>query len=169
MELNKKEIERKFLIKYPSEELLSLVDEKKRSRIVQTYLVSEDGITSRVRMREYSDGVKYTKTEKKRISFISCFEEERVLSEEEYEKELEKADRRRNPIEKQRLLLDFGGHTFEIDLYPFWNDRAIMEIELSAEDEAFELPSSVEIIRDVTEDVRYKNARIAIEIPKDEI
>ncbi len=167
MELNKKEIEKKFLIRYPSEDLLSLIDEKKRSRIVQTYLLSEEGITARVRMREYSEGVKYSKTEKKRISFISCFEDERELSEEEYKKELENADLKKNPIEKERLLLDFCGHTFEIDLYPFWNDRAIMEVELSAEDEAFEMPSSVEIIRDVTEDKRYKNARLALEIPYD--
>lgn len=169
MELNKKEIEKKFLIRYPSDEVLSLIDEGKRSRIVQTYLLSEEGITSRVRMREYFNGVKYTKTEKKRISFVSCFEDERTLTEAEYKKELEKADPKRNPIVKERLLLDFDGHTFEIDLYPFWDDRAIMEIELSAEDEAFENPPSIEVIKDVTEDKRYKNARLAIEIPYDEI
>lgn len=169
MELNKREIEKKFLIRYPSHEVLSLISEGKRSRIVQTYLLSEEGITARVRMREYSDRVKYTKTEKKRISFLSCFEDERTLTEAEYNKELEKADPKRNPIEKERLLLDFGGHTFEIDLYPFWDDRAVMEIELSAEDEAFEMPSSIEVIKDVTEDKRYKNARLAMEIPYDEI
>ncbi len=169
MEMNKKEIEKKFLIRYPSHEVLSLIDEGKRSRIVQTYLLSEEGITARVRMREYSDRIKYTRTEKKRISFISCYEDERELSEEEYKKELEKADPMRNPIEKVRLLLDFCGHTFEIDLYPFWNDRAVMEVELSDEDEAFELPPSIEVIKDVTEDKRYKNARLAKEIPYDDI
>ncbi len=169
MEMTKKEIEKKFLIKYPSEELLSLIDKTKRSRIIQTYLISREGITARVRMRKYSDRVKYTKTEKKRISLMSCFEDERELCEEEYRKELENADPKRNVIEKERLLIDFGGHTFEIDLYPFWNDRAIMEVELSAEDEAFEIPPALDIIKDVTEDKRYKNARLAIEIPYDEI
>ncbi len=169
MEMKNKEIEKKFLIRYPSDELLSLIDEKKRSRIVQTYLLSDEGITARVRRREYSDRVEYTKTEKKRIDFISCFEDETELSEPEYKKELEKADQNRTPIEKERALLDFGGHTFEIDLYPFWNDRAIMEVELQNEDEAFEIPPSIEVIKDVTEDKRYKNARLAIEIPYDKI
>ena len=124
MEMNKKEIEKKFLIRYPSNEVLSGIDEGKKSRIVQTYLRSEEGVTSRVRMREYSDRVKYTKTEKRRISFISCFENERELTEAEYKKELENADKSKNPIIKERLLLDFCGHTFEIDVYPFWEDRA---------------------------------------------
>lgn len=165
MELNKKEIEKKFLIRYPSRKLLSSICERERSRIVQTYLLSEEGITARVRMREYWDRVKYTKTEKKMISFTSCFEDEKELSEAEYKKELKNADPMRKPIEKERLIIDFGGHTFEIDLYPFWNDRAIMEVELSSEDEKFEIPASVEIIKDVTEDKRYKNARLAQEIP----
>ncbi len=169
MEMNKKEIEKKFLIRYPSEEVLSLIDEKKRSRIIQTYFLSEEGITARVRMREYFDHVKYTKTEKKRISNISCFEDERELGESEYQNELEAADPKRNPIEKERLLLDFGGHIFEIDLYPFWKDRAIMEIELSEETEAFDLPPFIEVIKDVTEDKRYKNAKLALDIPYDEI
>ena len=169
MEMNKKEIEKKFLIRYPSNEVLSRIGEGKRSRIVQTYLCSEEGVTSRVRMREYSDRVKYTKTEKRRISFISCFEDERELTEAEYKKELENTDKAKNPIIKERLLLDFGGHTFEIDIYPFWDDRAIMEVELLSEEESFEIPSDIEVIRDVTEDRRYKNARLALEIPFDEI
>ena len=124
-------------------------------------------ILSRIRLRRYADGVEYTKTEKMRISDMSCYEDERVISEAEYAAELKNADPERHPIEKERLLLRCEGHIFEIDLYPFWSDRAIMEVELLSEDEEYILPDGIEIIRDVTGDKRYKNARLAKEIPNE--
>ena len=54
---------------------------------------------------------------------------------------------------------------FEIDLFPFWSDRAIMEIELEREDQAVDFPPEINIIREVTEDRRYTNSSLAREIP----
>ena len=85
MELKNTEIERKFLIRYPSEAVLGSVPSENRSRIIQTYLISKEGITSRVRSRTYHSGTIYTKTEKKRINSVSCFEDERELTKEDYE------------------------------------------------------------------------------------
>lgn len=146
------ETEKKFLIKYPSAGLLSLVDDTDRSFIVQTYLISEKGVTARVRSRRYADKTVYTKTEKRRISDMTCFEDEREISREEYLSELERADPERHPIEKERVLLRYEGHVFEIDIYLFWQDKAIMEIELQSEDEDFTIPPEIEIISDVTGD-----------------
>lgn len=169
MEFKNKEIERKFLIRYPSEAVLASVPSENRSRIIQTYLISKEGITSRVRSRTYPNGTIYTKTEKKRINSVSCFEDERELTKEDYEAELKNADPNRIPIEKERLLLASGKHIFEIDIYPFWGDRAIMEVELSDEDEDFVIPEGIELIKDVTEDRRYKNSRLAENIPMEDI
>ena len=58
-----------------------------------------------------------------------------------------------------------GKHLAEIDLYDFWQDRATLELELSAEDEAFTLPPFVRVLRDVTADKRYKNVNLARELP----
>lgn len=162
-----KEIEKKFLIQYPSPEILKSIPEADKSRIVQTYLLAPKGFTLRVRSRSYADGVKYTKTIKKRINDMSCFEDEQEISAEEYQNELKKADPERRPIIKDRLLLRNGRHIFEIDIYPFWSDRAIMEVELSSEDEEYTIPQGIEIIRDVTGDKRYKNTRLAKDIPED--
>ena len=65
------------------------------------------------------------------------------------------------------MLLRRGNHFFEIDIYPFWRDKAVMEIELSSEDEDFEIPHEIKVIKEVTGDKRYKNASLAIEIPRD--
>ena len=79
------------------------------------------------------------------------------------------ADKSRRPVEKERLLLKSGEHIFEIDIYPFWCDRAVMEVELSSEEEAFTFPAGIEVIKEVSGDKRYKNAALAKEIPNDEI
>ncbi len=167
MEEKNRETEKKFLIEYPTESVLNSIAAENRSFIVQTYLLSQQGVTSRVRLRRYHDTIRYFKTEKRRISDMSCFEDERELTKEEYLSELKAADPEKRPIEKERLLLFHDGHVFEIDIYPFWSDRAIMEVELSSEDEEYSLPGSIKVIRDVTGDRRYKNAALARALPKD--
>ena len=64
-------------------------------------------------------------------------------------------------------MLAYGGKEFEIDVYPFWLDKAVMEIELTDEEEPVALPPEIEIIRDVTADRRYTNASLARAIPED--
>ena len=49
----------------------------------------------------------------------------------------------------------------EIDVYPFWNDKAIAEIELSDENASVEFPPKIKVIKEVTEDEAYKNASLA--------
>lgn len=166
---NNIETERKFLIRYPSEDILRQIPQRDRSEIIQTYLESEPGVTRRTRRREFQDGVKYYKTDKIRRTALSCDEFEEEITEEEYNSLLLNSDKSRRPIKKQRLLLGSGKHTFEIDLYPFWGDRAIMEVELSEEEEKFHIPPGIEIIKEVTADRRYKNAALAREIPMDDI
>ena len=46
-------------------------------------------------------------------------------------------------------------------VYPFWNDKAILEIELSDPEEEIRFPSMLKIIREVTDDDSYKNASLA--------
>ena len=155
------ETEKKYLIKMPSDAFVEALPAEDVSRISQTYLLSEEGVTARVRKRIFSDRVSYTKTLKMRISDMSAFEDEREISEDEYLEEIKNADPKRQTVEKTRALIRCSGHTFEIDIYPFWQSQAVMEVELLSEDEKFTLPPEIEIIRDVTADKRYKNASLA--------
>lgn len=164
MNVNGMEIERKFLIRIPSDDLLKLCS---RSEITQTYLASEKGTTARVRKREGAENTVYTHTVKTKISDMRRIEDEREISGEEYLRLLLQADPERNVIRKTRFCLDRDGHEFEIDVYPFWKDRAIMEIELSFEGESFTVPDEISVIREVTSDRRYTNASLAKAIPED--
>ena len=71
------EIERKFLIGYPD---LNILERYPKSDIAQTYLKTNDGMTSRVRKRTSNGDTKYIFTEKKRVTDVTCIENERELS-----------------------------------------------------------------------------------------
>ncbi len=158
------EIERKYLIQMPTEEVLK---EACRIDMVQTYLTSEKGTTARVRMAKTDDSVIYYHTVKKRLTALTCIEDEVEITEEEYNKLLATKDKNRYPITKTRYKLPYQNHIFEIDIYPFWQDKAVMEVELSSEDEEAQLPPSITVIKEVTDDVSYKNFALASgNIPK---
>ena len=78
-------------------------------------------------------------------------------------------DEERRPILKTRYRVPYEGHVLEFDIYPFWNDRAILEIELRSEDEAAAIPDDVHIIRDVSGEKAYKNKQLAKRVPMEPI
>ena len=158
------EIERKFLIGYPD---LNILERYPKSDIAQTYLKTNDGMTTRVRKRTSEGVTKYIFTEKKRVTDVTCIENERELSAEEYEVLLKLADPERRTVYKTRYCVPYGGRVVEVDVYPFWSDRAIAEVEMESEDEAVSLPDFIRVIRDVTAEKQYKNAAIAKKIPDD--
>lgn len=162
------EIERKFLIEYPDTGVLSNCSDK--SDIVQTYLArSPHGGSARVRKRGLDGRYTYTHTEKKRINDRKRIELEREITEEEYQELLKSADPERNVIYKTRYCLDYLGQMFEIDVYPFWQDRAIMELELQEEEQEITFPPFIHVLAEVTSDKRYTNSSLAKHIPYDEI
>ena len=154
------EIERKFLIEYPDTQMLRKLPDCKVKEIVQTYLLCENG-TMRVRKTLCCGKTTYRFNEKHSISAISRTEEEKELSEAEYNLLLTRKDGSRSAIEKVRYAFPFGEHILEIDVYPFWSDRAILEIELSCEDEEYVIPEFIRVIKEVTGDNRYSNKSLA--------
>ena len=152
------EIERKFLIEYPSLKTLENNPLCKKIEIIQTYLKAENGDEIRVRQRGEKGNYIYFQTVKKKISAVKGIELERRLSKEEYLALLMEADTGKHQIQKTRYCLTYENQYFEIDLYPFWKDKAIMEIELSDETESIKIPKFIRVIREVTDDEKYKNA-----------
>lgn len=163
------ETERKFLIYMPSAEALEGCDGLRIKHIDQTYLLTSDGTNARVRRIVENGNVSFIKTVKKRISALSCYEDELEITEEQYKNELKLADPQKRTIEKVRYAFPFDDHTVEIDIYPFWDDRAILEVELASETESFSLPDFVRVAKEVSEDKRYKNTNLAVNIPTDTI
>ena len=132
------EIERKFLTEYPDVEWLENQPNCRR-----------DGYYT------------YYETVKTPVNDLKRVEIERRLTQKEYLNRLMNADPNKRTIRKTRYRLIHQGQYFEIDLFPFWTDRAICEIELSDEHAPVVLPPKLRLIREVTDDPAYRNAALA--------
>ena len=163
------EIERKFLIEKPNLEYLDNLPMCEKVQIVQTYLKSSDDEEIRIRQRG-GDGVfTYSKTRKINVNNLKRIEVEERLTEEEYINELLNADPERGQIIKTRYCLSYNNQYFEIDIYPFFKDKAICEIELDSENQKVDIPPFIEVIDEVTDDLKYRNSEIAKQIKKGQI
>lgn len=156
------EIERKFLVAFPDLDALERMPNCVGAEIEQTYLVDENGKKSRIRKRGRDGHFLYFHTVKQHISDAKRIETERRITEEEYNALMQYADPARNTVRKTRYCLAYGRHYFELDVFPFWNDKAVLEIELLREDEPFEIPPFITVLEDVTSDKRYRNSALAL-------
>ncbi len=161
------EIERKYLVRMPELRLLDRLASEK-ARISQTYLLRrEDGANRRVRRWETERGVTWFYTEKTRLTDVTRVEREREISSEEAERLLLERDPERRTVEKTRWRIPWAGHTLEVDVFPFWEDRAFCEAELGSEEEEILLPDWLQPICEVTADPRYTNSALALSVPMD--
>ena len=155
------EIERKFLVAYPDIAWLESLPDCRRVEISQFYLPAREGEELRIRQREENGSFIYYKTLKRRLSGVKRIEIEERLSQAEYLDLLMLADPAKRSIRKTRYCLNYDDQYFEIDLYPFWKDRALVEIEVSEENEEIRFPEGLRVLREVTGDPEYRNASIA--------
>lgn len=153
------EIERKFLVEFPDVEKL---DVKKRIGITQTYLKNgEHDSQRRVRRIDVNGNISYTYTEKIFITPVTREENEKEISSEDYDRLLKEAKKEFKPVEKVRYAFDYHGQLFELDTYPFSDELAIMELELSNAEQIIDFPDNVRVIKDVSADKRYSNSALA--------
>ncbi len=161
------EIERKFIIEKPDPEELEKIEGYTRSEILQIYLTAERGETKRVRRRKYPDRTLYFETRKVRLDSMSSTEDEREITQEEFEKRRLEIKTGTSPVNKIRYTFPYLGHTFEIDVYPEWTRSSIMEVELDDRAEKVAFPPFVKIIKEVTGIKDYSNASMSMKFPKE--
>lgn len=155
------EIERKFLVSYPDVAWLESLPNCEKVHITQTYLRSDPNDEIRIRQRGSGNQSLYYFTEKRIVDGRKQLRTQRRLTAGEYQMLLMQADPRRRQIAKTRYCLTFEEQYFEIDLFPCWDDQAIVEIELSSEEQEVVFPPELRVIREVTGDPTYRNAVIA--------
>ncbi len=155
------EIERRFLIEFPDIELMKKNKFCSSVEIVQTYLESENFEKFRLRRRRANGSYAYYHTRKEKVSDIKRIEIERRISQDEYDKLLSDAKYKKRTITKTRYCLAYKNQYFEIDVYPFWSDKAIMEIELCSENKAVDFPECVNVMREISGDASFSNFSLA--------
>ena len=146
-----REIERKFLVKGDFEKEVTC-----RKRIVQGYICAEKDRAVRVRIQ----GEECFLT-------IKGASDESGLSRYEFEQQITQTDAEEllklclpGIIDKVRHWISVGNHIWEVDVFRGDNEGLVLaEIELSSEEETFELPTWAG--EEVTGDPRYYNAMLS--------
>jgi len=152
------EIEKKWVI--AKDEIPYDLSNMERFEITQTYI----SYSPEVRVRKIvNDGITYyTTTTKEYVNDkgIVRKESESYITQQEYEEALE--NKLGNTIYKTRYQIEIDGHIYAFDIFNGdLNGLAYLEIEFDSEQEAiaFEEPSWV--IKDVTNNRRYKNQELS--------
>lgn len=159
-----KEVERKFLIRKPAGVELENLGYFYSCQIFQAYLKElNKGVERRVRQRgSILDGYNYFYTEKTPVSYGVRLESDSLITAKEYTGLLTQIDPKLHPINKNRYCFVYGGQYFELDIYPFSNEYAILELEVSKITDEIYLPNqNLEIIKEVTGEDEFTNKSLA--------
>ncbi len=160
------EIEYKFLIEMPDLKILEAQPEYRAKKLCQMYLelpcgFSEFGTRCRIRKTEEQNTKTYCKTFKKDVTGITRIEVEEEISAVEFEKLSKFLRKGTAPVEKTRCTFFYEGHTCEVDVFPFWQDKAFLEIEVENEKVVPHIPPFINVIKDVSTDIAYRNSVLA--------
>ena len=151
---------RKYLIAMPDTAELVRHYNAASVEMMQTYLADTNPQAER-RVRQQRNGSEYLYfyTEKRVNADGTRWVTERPISEKDYVAYLMEGHSSLHAVRKTKYRFALGSRRFEIDVYPFSADRAIMFAY--GDDKDGELPEGIEVIREVTGDVDYKNRALA--------
>lgn len=154
-------IRKKFLVEIPDLNWLESLPNCRRVEIIQTYLRSKEDEEVRIRQWGADSSYIFYMTRKKKDASGNTIKTERRLSQKEYLSRLMDADFSRRQICKTRYCLTHDTLYYEIDLYPFWENQAMVEVEVNYDDQELRLLGHLKVIREVTGDPRYTNTALA--------
>lgn len=157
---NNLEIEKKYLIEYPN---FSEVNFDSKVEITQSYLTRQTPeVERRIRSWKVGDHTKYYYTQKRFLTGYTREEIETEVSKEEYDRLSLEVDTTLVTVEKFRYTLQYQGLTFEVDVYPFSKQYAILEVELQDEQQSFTIPNGLNVLKDVTGVKEYANIPLCV-------
>ncbi|MDO5132441.1 MAG: AAA family ATPase [Eubacteriales bacterium] len=155
------EFRRRYLIEYPDPDVLEGLADCHRVQIEQVYLRAGQDEEVRVRRRKSGDDEVFYLTRYKIEGGRKRLEAEGKLSAREYQRSLGSADPSIPPVQKTRYCLTWQRQYYEIDLYPFWTDRAVLEVSLREEREEVKIPPFLHVLKEVTGDEEYEVSVLA--------
>lgn len=151
---------RKYLISMPDMETLAERYAVVPIDMVQTYLcMTNPCIERRVRRQKHGGEYMYFYTEKHIRPDGTKWDTEKPITEKDYNRYLLEADPELQSVDKTKYRFVYDSCRFEIDVYPFSADKAVM-FRYSENDEAA-IPPEIRVIREVTGDPDYKNKQLA--------
>ncbi len=152
---------RRYLIEMPDAAMLTERFDAAAFDMMQTYLVqTQPNVVRRIRQQRDGEGYLYFYTEK-RYAGSETWETEKPITGKEYVQYLMEADTALHAVHKTKYRFTRGGSRFEIDIYPFSAERAIMRAAPGGQDAQVQLPPEIHVLREVTGEAAYKNRQLA--------
>ena len=151
---------RKYLITMPDMNRLVVNYGAVPFEMVQHYLVETNPtIERRIRRQKNGSDYLYFYTEKHTMPDNTKWDTERPISKKDYERYLLEAEPALSEVHKVKYRFSYGHGHFEIDIYPFSKEKAVMFCYSDSEELAF--PPEIEVVKEVTGDRTYKNKNLA--------
>lgn len=150
----------KYLIALPDTAELTAKYGAAELDMMQTYLTEvSPAVERRIRQQRNGSEYLYFYTEKHLMADGTKWDTERHISEKAYVNYLMEGDPKLRPVYKTKYCFAYADHRFEIDVYPFSDEKAVMFCYGSGEE--ITLPPEITILKEVTGSPEYKNKHLA--------
>ena len=151
---------RKFLVDMPDVQALKDRYGALPLDMMQTYLcVTNPNVERRIRQQENGENYLYFYTEKHFMPDGTKWDTEKPISEKAYIRYLMEGDSALHSVRKTKYRFIYEGCRFELDVYPFSADHAILFMYSNSADTP--VPPEVNVLREVTGHPAYKNRVLA--------
>ena len=151
---------RKFLVEMPDVDALAARYNALTLDMMQTYLrMVNPSIERRIRQQKNGEDYLYFYTEKHFMPDGAKWDTEKPISEKVYIRYLMECDSDLHSVRKLKYRFIYEGCRFELDVYPFSRDKAVLFMYSGSADAA--MPPEIRVLREVTGDPAYKNRQLA--------
>ncbi len=157
--------QRKFLVDLNNSKFSFNEDNSTKIDIVQTYLGNTD-YEKRLRKRIFDGEATYFLTVQSEQNDLSKkVITNQKISEKEYQKIIDISDTKYE-INKTRYTFSENKQYFRLDIFSK-TSLALLEVDVKDKNDVVNIPSNIKIIKEVSNDINYRNINIAKKINKD--
>lgn len=157
------EVFRKYLVEFDDSVLENV---KKESNFVTThiyeqFLKSEPNVEKRIRRRIKNGTTRYYYSEANIMGANKRVKNDMILSERQYHSYQPQVNEELNPIDKERYSFLKDSHFYKLDIFNFDKTKALLSVQVPLGDEEVRIPLYFKVIKEVSDDVNYKNYSLA--------
>ena len=145
------ESQKKYLIKKPDVDYLNKLNNCNKVKVIEIFLNSDKNHITNLIQRGINSNYTYSKISKNKDKNV---ETETRLTQDAFIDNLTNIDTSKKIIIKDRYCITINSIYYEIDIYEHLKDYAICEVEIT-KDEELNLPSFIEVIKDITAHEEY--------------
>jgi predicted ATPase/CYTH domain-containing protein len=157
------EIFKKYLVEINDEIIEKVKSETNVSyvHILQHYLKSPEGIEKRIRRREKDGNTIFYYSEATQLTPNTRIKRDRIISEKQYTDYSVEINHQLNIVDKERYGFIEKSRFFKLDIFAFDKTKALLSVQIPSENEEVIIPEYFNVIKDVTDDINYKNYYLA--------